>query len=69
VTASAGLFIRASPTSTSTAVGSLVYGAQVQLSARTVGESVNGNTAWFRVSNGYVSGYYLRLSGGASWCN
>ncbi|CAG7815927.1 unnamed protein product [Allacma fusca] len=69
VTASGGLFIRAQPNSGSAMVGSLNYGSQHRLSGRSAGESINGNSAWFKVPNGYVSGYWLQLSGGASWCN
>jgi len=69
VTATGGLFIRAQPNTQSSMVGSIAYGAQAHLTARVTGESINGNNHWFQVSGGYVSGYYLRLSGGASWCN
>jgi len=69
VTAVDGLRIRASASSSSGMVGSLAYGQNVQLTGKVVGESINGNTAWFRVSSGYASGYFLNLSGGASWCN
>jgi len=70
VTATDGLRIRASPNTSSAMVGSLVYGQNVVLTSKVTGESVNGNTAWFAVSGGYVSSYYLNLSsGGPSWCS
>ena len=69
VTATAGLNIRAQPSTSGSVVGALAYGATAQLLSRVTGDSVNGNANWFKVSNGYLSGAYLRLSGTASWCS
>lgn len=63
------LFVRASPSSTSTSVGSLINGQSVTLLGRVAGQTINGNSNWFNVSNGFVSAYYITITkSGDTWC-
>jgi uncharacterized protein YgiM (DUF1202 family) len=59
-----GLNIRSKPTTASRVVGKLsTAGASVQVVCFTRGQSIHGQTMWYRISaphTGYVSGYYIR---------
>jgi len=69
VQADGGLNIRASPSGSSAIVGSFQNGASISIDSRTTGTPVSGNSYWFRVTSGYVSAYYVRVSaGGPAWC-
>jgi N-acetylmuramoyl-L-alanine amidase CwlA len=70
VTATGGLNIRSQPDASSSIVGSFVDGAFIQLTSRTTGTPVSGNSYWFRVSQGYVAAYYIRVAAGSNhaWC-
>lgn len=69
VNSTSGLNIRTQPNSQSSIVGAIPSGQTVQLLSRHSGESINGDPTWFRVSKGYVSGYWLRINPeGPSWC-
>lgn len=70
VNADGGLNIRSSPSASASIVGSLANGAAVTIQSRVTGSSVSGNTNWFKLSNGYVSAHYIRITsnGGNSWC-
>ncbi|KAJ6637822.1 Endolysin [Pseudolycoriella hygida] len=64
------LYIRASASSTSASVGSLTNGQSVTILGRVAGQNISGNSNWFKISNGYISAYYITItsSSGASWC-
>lgn len=67
--AATSLFIRASASSTSASVGSLTNGQTVTILGRVAGQNVSGNSNWFKISNGYVSAYYITITkSGPSWC-
>ncbi|XP_037029278.1 uncharacterized protein LOC119069325 [Bradysia coprophila] len=63
------LFIRASASSTSASVGSLTKGQSVTILGRVAGQSISGNSNWFKISKGYVSAYYINITkSGPTWC-
>lgn len=63
-TSIAGLNVRAAPTTASAVLDTLGdAGTQVRVDCFTRGESVRGDTIWYRItqpSTGYVSNYYIR---------
>lgn len=63
------LFIRSAATSTSASVASLTNGQSVTILGRAVGQNINGNSNWFKISKGYVSAYYIKITkSGPTWC-
>ncbi len=63
------LFIRSGATSTSTSAGSLTNRQSVTILGRVAGQNVNGNSNWFKISKGYVSAYYIKITkSGPAWC-
>lgn len=67
--AATSLIIRASASSTSASVGSLTAGQSVTILGRVAGQNISGNSNWFKISNGYVSAYYITITkSGPSWC-
>ncbi|ODN06536.1 N-acetylmuramoyl-L-alanine amidase A [Orchesella cincta] len=68
VTADA-LRVRAQPNTQAAIVATYYNGDSVTISERVTGESVSGNTGWFRVAQGYVSAYYITLRDPKpEWC-
>ncbi|CAL8113515.1 unnamed protein product [Orchesella dallaii] len=65
-----GINIRSSPSTSASVVGSLASGTAITITDRASGTNVNGNPYWFKISNGYVSAYYVNISSsnGAAWC-
>ena len=61
VTVAAGdtLKVRSTPSTSGTQVSTLASGAIITLTCSTTGTSVNGNTTWYKVSNGYVSAAFV----------
>ncbi len=61
VTVAAGdtLKVRSTPSTSGTQVSTLASGAVITLTCSTTGTSVNGNTTWYKVSNGYVSAAFV----------
>lgn len=54
------LNVRADASTSARITGSLARSATIQATARKTGTSVNGNTTWYRINNGWVSGAYLQ---------
>ena len=65
------MYVRSSPSTSASAVASLFQGDKITILSRTTGTSVNGNSYWFKVSNGYVAAYYINIAtnSGDSWCS
>ena len=63
-TTTPGLNVRAAPTTASRVVGRLPSsGTNVNIDCYTRGQSIHGQTLWYRISNphkGYVTAYYVR---------
>jgi len=66
-----GINIRSSPSTSASVVGSLAQGTSIAISGRESGTNVNGNPYWFKISNGYVSAYYVNIasSNGSAYCS
>lgn len=63
------LKIRSLASSSSTSVGTLGKGQSVSILGRMVGENINGNSNWFKITDGYISAYYITLTeSGPTWC-
>ncbi|ORX88745.1 N-acetylmuramoyl-L-alanine amidase-like protein [Basidiobolus meristosporus CBS 931.73] len=60
VTSSTPLNVRSSAGTGGTVVGTLAPGAKVTILCQVSGESIFENPRWYKVSNGYVSGYYIK---------
>jgi uncharacterized protein (TIGR02594 family) len=60
-----GLFVRATPSSSSAKVGSLAAGAAIDVQCQATGESVSGNAGWDYLPKykGYVSDHYVTKLG------
>ena len=56
------LKVRSAPNTTSTIVTQLAAGTAITIQCRTTGTSVNGNTQWDKLSNGYVSHAYVTMT-------
>ncbi len=65
VAAGNSLNVREMPSSGATQVGSLPNGAIVTVLDRVTGETVSGNSEWFRIESGAVTGY---VSGAFATC-
>ncbi|HET6858030.1 MAG TPA: SH3 domain-containing protein, partial [Streptomyces sp.] len=52
VTAKSGLLLRDRPTRSSRILGSKPHGAIVHIFCKTSGQSVNGNSRWYQLTNG-----------------
>jgi flagellum-specific peptidoglycan hydrolase FlgJ/LysM repeat protein len=53
------LNVRADASTSARITGSLSRQATIQATARKTGTSVNGNTTWYRINNGWISGAYV----------
>lgn len=53
------LTVRSTPSTSGSPVGTLANGAVITLVCSTSGTSVNGNSTWYKLSNGYVSAAYV----------
>jgi len=65
------LNIRTAPNSGSIIVGSLPSGRVINMQSKVTGETVNGDSDWYRLhdGSGYVAGYYIRVHiNQPSWC-
>ncbi|WP_449260294.1 glucosaminidase domain-containing protein [Enterococcus casseliflavus] len=55
----AALNVRADASTSARITGSLARQATIQATALKTGTNVNGNTTWYRINNGWVSGAYV----------
>ncbi|MFJ8347749.1 SH3 domain-containing protein, partial [Streptomyces sp. NPDC094153] len=70
VTARTSLSIRAQPTTKSAELGSYSSGARISVWCQAVGESVDGDSNWYRLANrsGWVAARYVKVSGPVPPC-
>lgn len=60
----AALNVRADASTSARITGTLARQTTIQAIARKTGTNVNGNTTWYRINNGWVSGAYLQSVSG-----
>lgn len=72
VTSPSGLTIRFGPTTASQAVGALPYKAVISIQCKVVGQTVDGNSLWYKIANTtgeWVTARYVANIGPApSYC-